>query len=43
MLSGENAIVKKWIKAAALWLRLVVVDEVPELFVRELNTKLLSQ
>jgi 4-alpha-glucanotransferase len=37
LLSGDNAIVKKWIKAGASGWRLDVVDELPDFFVRELR------
>lgn len=42
MLSGENAIVKKWIKAGAYGWRLDVVDELPDFFVRELRQSVKS-
>lgn len=37
LLSGEDAIVKKWIKAGASGWRLDVVDELPDFFVKELR------
>ncbi len=37
LLSGENSIVKKWIRLGASGWRLDVVDELPDFFVEELN------
>lgn len=42
ILSGKNAIVKKWIKAGASGWRLDVVDELPDFFVKELRENVKS-
>ena len=42
ILSGEDAIVKKWIKAGASGWRLDVVDELPDFFVKELRENVKS-
>lgn len=38
LLSGENSIVKKWIRLGAAGWRLDVVDELPDFFVKELRS-----
>lgn len=42
LLSGENSIVKKWIRLGASGWRLDVVDELPDFFVEELRTAVKS-
>ena len=42
LLSGENAIVKKWLRAGASGWRLDVVDELPGFFVKELRENVKS-
>lgn len=42
LLSGENAIIKKWLKAGASGWRLDVVDELPDYFVKELRENVKS-
>ncbi len=42
ILSGDDAIVKKWIKAGASGWRLDVVDELPDFFVKELRENVKS-
>ncbi len=42
ILSGENAVVKKWIRAGASGWRLDVVDELPDFFVKELHDNVKS-
>ena len=42
VLSGENAVVKKWLRAGASGWRLDVVDELPDFFVKELHENVKS-
>ncbi|MBQ3124282.1 MAG: glycoside hydrolase family 13 protein [Clostridia bacterium] len=42
LLSGENSIVKKWIRLGASGWRLDVVDELPDFFVKELRSAVKS-